>query len=153
MSEKKTVSAGSIIVGISIILGIIVGVFILEDRIEKIVTTKLKDPEILNEIASLVRPSLTFDHKGTIRTDSGAGQLIEKIIVEMDKAEPSEIIISPKNHLNTPPVLECINYNFDITSEQVNKSDWLFVLSSPDYLVLESSPKMKEWIFRLEIIR
>ena len=153
MPKNKQITLWGFVIGFSIILGIVVSVFVIEDRIEKRISDKLRDPEVLKEIASLVRPSLIFDHKGSIRTDSGAGQFIERIKVEMGKNEPSNILISPKRHLNIPPVLECLNYNFDVTAMQINKSDWLFELSSPTYIVFESSPKKKEWLFRLEIIR
>ncbi len=71
----------------------------------------------------------------------------------MEKDEPHKIIISPTEHLNTAPILECLNYNFDITPSRTGRSDWLFELSSPDYLVLGGLPEKKEWLFRLEIIR
>lgn len=153
MPEKKHITAWGFVIGFSIVLGIVVGVFIVEDRIEKRISEKLRAPEVLREIGSLIRPSLIFDHNGSIRTDSGAGQFVKKIQVEMGKDEPNKIIISPTEHLNTQPILECVNHNFDITARRIGKSDWLFELSSPTYLVTEGSPEKKKWLFRLEIIR
>lgn len=153
MADKKQITVWGIILGIGVVLGVFGSVFLIEDRIEKRIADKLKDPDILRQIAYLIRPSLTFDQKGTIRTDGGAGQFIEKIKVEMGEADPNKIWITPTEHLNTAPILECINYNFDVTSKRVNKSDWLYELSSPDYLICSESPKKKEWIFRLEVIR
>ena len=68
----------------------------------------------------------------------------------MGKDEPQSITITPTKHLNAPPVLECLNYNFNVTSKRSNKSDWLYELSSPNYLV--DGGVIKEWEFRLEII-
>lgn len=168
MSEKKSFFAWNwkpilliiwkLIIGAGAILGIIGGAlaiflyaFTIEDRIDKRISEKLKDPEILSQIASHIRPSVIFDHKGIIRTDSGGKQYIKDISVEMGPQEPSKIKIFSKEHWNSAPILECINYNFDITSKRI-KSGWLFELSSADYLVFESSSK-KEWLFRLEITR
>jgi len=153
MKNKKHVSVWSIFVGVGVILGIIFFPFYIEDRIEKIVLDKLKDQDILQQIASQVRPSIIFDHHGVIQSDSGAGQYIESINVDMSGGEPNTIIISFKEHLNSTPILECINDNIDVTSKKMNKSDWLFELSSPSYVVFENSPEKKEWLFRLEIIR
>ncbi|MFX0195736.1 MAG: hypothetical protein ACFFCW_06400 [Candidatus Hodarchaeota archaeon] len=153
MPAKKYKIAERVVIGISVVLGIVVSVLLLEGRIEKRISEKLLAPDVLKQIASLVRPSFIFDHNGSIHSDSGAGQFIGKIQVEMGKDEPEKIIVSPTEHLNTPPVLECLNYNFDITTRRIGKSDWLFELSSPNYLVFESSPEKKEWLFRLEIIR
>ena len=153
MPEKKHTVAWGFVIGFSIVLGIVVIVFTIEDRIEKRISEKLRDPEVLREIGSLIRPSLIFDHNGSIRTDSGAGQFVKTIKVKMAKDEPNKIIMSPTEHLNTQPILECLNYNFDITVTRIGKSDWLFELSSPTYLVKESDDEKKEWLFRLEIIR
>jgi hypothetical protein len=153
MAGKKPTTVQNVIIAISIIAGFLVVGWGFEDRIAKRVLIELRDPEMLREIASLVRPSLIFDHNGAIRTDSGATQFIKRIDVEMGKGEPNRILVSPTEHLNTPPILECLNDNFDIASSQTGKSDWLFELSSPSYIVFESSPERKEWLFRLEIIR
>ena len=160
MPEKKHITGWRLVKGISIVVGIVVGVvgivlgvLIIEGQIEKRILEKLRTPEVLREIASLIRPSLIFDHNGSIRTDSGAGQFIENIQVEMGKDEPNKIVISPTEHLNTQPILECLNYNFYITARRIGKSDWLFELSSDNYLISEGSPERKEWLFRLEIIR
>lgn len=153
MASKKTKTVWEIIIAIGIIVGILAVGWSFENRIVKRILTELRDPDVLREIAELIRPSLIFDHNGSILTDSGAGQFIKKIEVEMTKGEPSKIIISPTEHLNTPPILECLNYNFDITPTRTGKSDWLFELSSPSYMVTEGSPERKEWLFRLEVVR
>lgn len=154
MKDEKRIGVWTIIVGASIIIGIITGgSYFIEDRIEKKVLDKLKDQDILRQIASLVRPSIIFDHHGVKKSDSGADQYIESINVEMGDGEPNKIIISFKQHLNSTPILECINDNFFVTPTRMKKSDWLFELSSPSYIVFESSPERKEWLFRLEIIR
>ncbi len=153
MKPKKYKIVWSIIVGSGVIIVLIMFAFGVEDRIEKIVLDKLKDQDILREIASLVRPSIIFDHHGVKKSDSGADQYIESINVEMGDGEPNKIIIFFKQHLNSTPILECINDNFVVTPTRMKKSDWLFELSSPSYIVFESSPKKKEWLFRLEIIR
>jgi hypothetical protein len=144
MSDKQLTAAWGIVIAVGIIVGIIASVWVFEDRIEKRILSQLRDPEVLREIASLIRPCLTLDHDGLIRTYSGAGQFIEKISVEISKDEPNEIIMCPTEHLSTQAILECLNYNFYITARRTGKSDWLFALSSPVYLVSEGSPEKKE---------
>ena len=148
----KKIPIWTIFGGLGIVLGIIVSIVVIENRIEKIVSDKLKDPEVLRQVAYHLRPSLTFNQNGTILSDSGAQQFIKDITVEMGENEPKSIIISPKDHLNSAPVLECLNYNFSFSTKQVGKSDWQYKLSSPNYLVFEG-PTTVKWIFRLEIIR
>jgi hypothetical protein len=141
---------------VSLILGIIVGMLTIGLWIESVVDRKLKDPEVIKQVAALVRPTVVFDHRGTILSDSGAKQFIENISVEMGSEEPGKeprkIIITPKEHLNSPPILECLNDNFYVKPKRGNKSDWIFELISPNY-VLWQSPKIEEWHFRLEIVR
>jgi len=150
MDNLKQLSVWTIILGVGVILGIVGSVFLVEDRIEKRIDEKLKNPETIREIASLVRPTITFNHQGTIITDSGAGQFIEDIKVTMGKDEPKTILITPSKHLNTPPVLEGINYDFSVSVKRANKSDWLYELTSPNYLIM--GKMTTEYIFRLEII-
>ena len=155
MTDKDTIkkfSIWTIVGGLGVVLGIIIAIFALEDRVEKIVLDKLKDPEVLKEIAYYLRPSLTFDHNGTIISDSGARKFIKDIKVVMGKNEPEAIVLSPSEHLNTAPILECLNYNFSYSTKRVSTSDWQYSLSSPNYVTWQG-PGIKEWIFRIEIIR
>jgi hypothetical protein len=153
MSEENNHTAKNTLGKVGLILGIVVGMITIGVWIESVVTRKLKDPEVIKQIAALVRPSMIFDHNGVITSDSGAKQFIENISVEMGPEEPSKIIITPKEHLNSRPILECLNWNFDIKANRGNQSDWIFELSSPTYVVMDESPKTKEWVFRLEIVR
>lgn len=133
--------------------GIIILLITPDQYIDYKIDNKYKDPELTKQIASHIRPTLIFDHLGTIRYDGGADQFISSIEVKMEGGEPNEIIISPRDHLDCVPVLESINDIFDAVSKQINKSDWLFELSNPDLLRLASSQEKKEWLFRLEIIQ
>ncbi len=141
-----------IIVSLGTAFTIFAGFFGFEYWIDSRIEAKLNHPATIRKIASLVRPSITFDHHGSILTDSGAGQFIKNIKVTMGKNEPKNILITPTKHLNTPPILEGINYNFHVTAKRIGKSDWLFELSSPNYVVFGGGEITKEWIFRLEII-
>lgn len=141
-----------IVVGVGVVLGIFVSIFALENKIEKIVLEKLKDPVILKEVAYYLRPSMTFDQNGTILSDSGAGKFVKELKIVMGKYEPETIILSPTEHLNAAPILESLNYTFTYSAKRINSSDWQYSLRSPNYLLIEG-PGLKEWIFRVEIIR
>ena len=108
---------------------------------------------LIAPIPCCVKGLVFIDHHGRNKTDSGAGQFIEKIEVEMGKSESKSILIRPTEHLNTQPILECLNYNLDFLPKRANKSDLLFELSSADYLVWQNSPLREEWVFRIEIVR
>ena len=56
MSNVNKFSVWTIILGVGVILGILGSAFLVEDRIEKRIDEKLKDPETMQKIASLVRP-------------------------------------------------------------------------------------------------
>lgn len=135
------------------IIGIVILFITLDQYIDHKINNKYKDPQLIKQIESHIRPTLIFDHLGTIRYDGGADQFISSIKVKMEGGEPNKIIISPRDHLNFAPILECINDILDAVPKQINKSDWLFELSGPDLMVLESSPEKKEWLFRLEIVK
>jgi hypothetical protein len=138
------------------IFGILVGLsgfyYALDAIIDKRISDKLKDYEVIKQIASLVRPTCVFDHKKRIILDSGVQQIIEDIEVVPQQIRPKQILIRFKEHLNVPPLLECINYNCTISAERKNKSDWLFTLSSPKYIKIDS-PKIEESLYRLEIFK
>ena len=138
------------VVGIGVLIGLF---YTIDSFIEKRISDKLKDHEVIRQIASLVRPSCVFDDKGTIIHDSGAEQFIKNIDVRMGKNAPEQILVSPTEHLNVQPFLECINYNYTISAERINKSDWQFKLSSPSYVLWDTSGKEEKWLFRLEIMR
>ncbi len=139
------------IVGIGVIIGTYIGI---DSLIEKRISDKLRDHEVIKEIASLVRPSCIFDYNGTIITDLGAAKFLKKKPdVKLDeRAEPAEILISPTEHLNVQPLLECINYNCTVSAKRINKSDWLFTLTSQAHPIIAGT-ELEEWFFRLEIIR
>jgi len=153
MSNKKPFPIGDILKWLCVILTIIAGIYIIDSRMEDRINEKLKDPKVLSKIASLVRPSFIFNHKGNIISDSGGEQFIKDIDVQMGNRGEPKIIIYPKEHLNSAPILECINKDYYIASERINKSDWLFKLTSENVVIMGGSPKNKELLFRLEIIK
>ena len=149
MAKKKSWHDHIIIKLIEIVILFIALDYYLDYKINN----KYKEPQLMEQIASHIRPTLIFDQLGTIRSDGGAAQFVSKIEVDMEGGEPNRIVISPTEHLNSAPIIQCINDIFDAVPKQINKSDWLFELSSPNFIVFESSPERKEWLFRLEIIK
>ena len=52
---------------IVVAIGVLIGLYFAVDNfIDKRISDKLKDYEVIKQIASLVRPFCVFDHKGTI---------------------------------------------------------------------------------------
>ena len=159
MEEKKESWTRKTIAGSVVIITLIVGYIAIENQIEKRIGEKLKDPEVIKQIASLVRPSIIFDQKGTIVHDSGGAQFVKNIEVEMsvpknEKREPEPIKISifPTKHIKEPLILECLNRDMDFMCERVNTLDWECEIGSPNNLVMGLSKFHGEWKFRLEVI-
>ena len=126
LSLKNIVTA---FLTIGAIFGSVMGVtYWIEATIDK----KLSDERVLRKISSLVRPSVIFDENKSVLANLGAMELIEDIRFEGIKegtAFPEKIIITPKAHLYTAPVLtnldsfwieytvtrgELLNWEYDI---------------------------------------
>ena len=144
---------------IGAVIGALGYTLFFEDRIVNRIVDKLKSPEIIQQIASLVRPSVIFDQKGTIVHDSGGAQFIKEIKVEMttpenpkSTPEPNKIFLFPTKHLKEPLILECLNRDMDFMCKRINTIDWECEVDSPDRLLLEHSKFHGEWKFRLEVI-
>ncbi len=157
LKEESKIDLRQIIIGVivGVIVTIIVGYFVIDSKIEKIVSGKLKDHEVIKQVARLVRPSFTFNHEGIIQSDSGAKQFINlPIKVELEKGEPGKIIISPKQHLNAAPTIDCRNDNFVIkpTRKGAKGSEWVYDVYRPYTSLWSEKRLIKEWSFRLEII-
>lgn len=152
--NKKSDSRWSKINKITVVaslIGAVIGAIgyslFFEDRIVNRIVDKLKSPEIIQQIASLVRPSLIFDQNGTIIHDSGGQQFIKEI-----KTEPTMMLIFPTEHLKQPPILECLNRGMDFKCKRINTIDWECEVHSPKYMLWDGSDHIVEWRFRLEII-
>ncbi len=71
----------------------------------------------------------------------------------MGKDDPEQIMITPSEHLNAEPILECLNEKFTYRAIRINRSDWKFELFSSDHLIFNSSYKTDKWLFRINIIK
>jgi hypothetical protein len=158
--DKINIVASLICAVIGAFIGIITYSYFFEDRILNRIVDKLKNQEIIQQIASLVRPSVIFDHNGTILHDSGGAKFIREIKVEItprigNKSEAvNKILIFPTEHLKEPLILECLNRNLDFACARISTIDWECEADSPPYVTMGSS-KYKfigKWKFRLEII-
>ena len=56
--------------------------FSLDAFVDTRISYKLRDPEVVRQIAYLIRPSLIFDQNGNFEIDNGAGQFIKEISVK-----------------------------------------------------------------------
>ena len=63
--------------------------------------------EFLQKVATRVRPSIIFDSNGTILSDVGGMELVEKFEVINEKSSliPQKVILTPKKLLSYMPVL------------------------------------------------
>ena len=140
-------TTSKILIIVSIIGGFIGIHYYLNYKIEK----RISDPEFLYELSQKVRPALIFDASETIHADMGASDLIEIIeVVENTKDKGDyQIIITPKNHLPYPPLLESIDtFEFVVKSERGKGHEWIYNLSLYGCTDCKAIPR-----FKLEILK
>jgi hypothetical protein len=148
----KTENESSLIKNISLIFTAIGLIVTLIYFIDFMVERKVSSVEFLNQVASRIRPSLIFDGNGSILADMGAGKVIRKIEIKNDEVLTNNynIVITPIEHLNYPPIIESIDtFVYQQSSKRGTGNTWVYYLkniSSPSQKI--STPK-----FRLEIIK
>ena len=127
--------------------------FSLDAFVDTRISYKLRDPEVVRQIAYLIKPSLIFDQNGNFEIDNGSGRYIKDLIVEKNqKGEIQKVSIKPKESLNIQPLLTCLNGTIYFNATR-QKTDWIFQVVGPDYLVFESYKKPEKFLFELQIIR
>ena len=118
--------------------------------IDKRIENRIRDDGFLRKLASALRPSVIFDHKGAILVDQGAMHFIESIDVEPDKNDlyPKQIVVHSKQHLSYAPLLMPLDSDMaNISTSRGKKYDWVYTL---DYFMTNS--EREELRYRLEII-
>ena len=121
----------------------------IDYRIEK----KISDLEFIEKISHTIRPSVVFDQKDSILADMGAMAYIDNIKVVVKKEDPIRIVVSPNAFLGVPPLLESLDGEFGIIVNKGKKYDWVYELKSVDTLLLQSSGKITNHRFRIEVIK
>ncbi|MDP2604720.1 MAG: hypothetical protein Q8S00_19360 [Deltaproteobacteria bacterium] len=143
--DIKTVFEIGVLV-ITLIAALYGGLLFIDKRIEN----RIRDDAFLRKLASALRPSVVFDHKGPVLIDQGAMRFIEAIDVELDKEGPypKRIIIHPTQHLSYAPLLTPLESDLaDISTSRGNKHDWIYTI---DYFMTSEERRMLR--YRLEII-
>jgi len=112
----------------------------------------LEDDKFIKEIATRVRPSVIFDEKGSILANQGAMQYLDSIKVTVethrDRANmPVRIVVSPKQLLSYPPIIESLNFNsFVISEKRGEQYNWIYTMQQLNF-------GETEYRFRLEIVK
>jgi hypothetical protein len=139
------------------LFGVVVGMFAILFGLDRFVdlrmTYKLRDPEVIKQIAYLIRPSLIFDQDGNYEIDNGAAQFIKDLSVEKDqKGDVQKVIVNPKEPLNIQPLLTCLNDTIFFTATR-QKASWVFQVVGPDYRVSIGKKAPEKYLFELQIVR
>lgn len=121
----------------------------IDNRIEK----KINDFKFLRKFAHAVRPSVVFDQKGSILADMGAMAYIDNIEVEIKDGDLVRVVVSPKVFLGIAPLLECLDGEFGIIVDKGKKYDWVYELKSIDTIFSESSGRITNYRFRIEVLK
>jgi hypothetical protein len=131
---------------IAVIAALYALVFFIDKRIEN----RIHDDGFIRKLASALRPSVIFDHTGSVLVDQGAMSFLEDIDVELDNQEPypKRIVIHPKHHLAYAPLLMPLESDMaNISTSRGKKYDWVYDL---DYFMTTGERDVVR--YRLEII-
>lgn len=163
MADKKPISTGitvkSILYSISAIVGFIIVVvgalYACITYIESRIELAVNDEQFIRRVSSHVRPYVIFNANSSILAEGGAMQYIEDIkLVRNEDNKLTEIIITPKEHLNIAPLLESLDEEFAITSKRGNKFQWIYEMGSINKIIFEDSAKHSGINrFRIEVIK
>ena len=106
----------------------------------------------IRKLSEVLRPNLIVNEKESINYDQGAMQYLESIKIEMDEKEkiPCRIIVKPKMHLSSPPLIQALDAEFVLFSVERGKGfEWIYELSYESYCEAFNEKRQ----FRIEIIK
>ncbi|MBW2202064.1 MAG: hypothetical protein JRF71_14760 [Deltaproteobacteria bacterium] len=110
----------------TLIFGILTTYFIVTSNLDKAITDKINDPNVIRKIAEHIRvPFLIFDENETYVVDGGAANFIKNINVIKEKRTITKIILILTKKLPVAPIL--ISLNNDVQFFQptpVKESEW-----------------------------
>lgn len=102
----------------------------IDDRID----SRMNSKEFIARIASMVRPSVIIDGKGSVIADMGALQLLDDIIVT-NVCENVKIVVYPKRLLPVAPIVMCIEHPLKIAkAERGRLLSWEITFVSSGFL-------------------
>lgn len=152
MTDKRRFTVGGFVLGTLALLGIFATPFAVQSYLNTKVDERVNDPEFIRKVATQVRPSVIFNHNGSILADLGAMQFVDKIEVSgfpTDLLEKLNVIVYPKLHLPYPPLIESVDSSsWFISSKRGVGYQWSYELN-----LSSSEQDPKEFILRMEIIR
>ncbi|WP_243373207.1 hypothetical protein [Geotalea sp. SG265] len=137
---------------IGVISALIAALYGVNSYIDNRIKKKISDPEFIREVAAVLRPAIVFDNHERILADQGGLRFIQsiKVVRQGEAAVPSEIIVTPKEFLAVPPLLESLDLDeTDIEAERGQGLSWIFKLKVQKYVMGE----VKIVRFRLEILK
>jgi len=122
-------------------------------EVEKLVDKRLKDREVIEKLAKIIRPSMIFDSTEAIIADLGALEYIESVKIvkyeDQEKKVPVVIEVKAKKHLVLPPLLTSIDqYQFAESAKRGPGFMWIFTLTP-----LAITADVPPFRFRLEVLQ
>ena len=140
---------------IGLIIGALAVYFPMLSLIETLIEAKLNDEKFMGNLVANIRPSVVFDHRGSIIANMGALEHLGEIHVKIGENTPyreripEQIIISPNKFLSVPPLLESLDVVINTTIERGPKFDIIYNIDAATYVGI--TPTV--YRFRLEVIR
>jgi len=149
----KSINSSEILKAVTYIV-MLVGIFYgLTSYVYSLVDKRLKDREVIERLARIIRPSMIFDSNESTIADLGASEYIESIKIvkyeDQEKKIPIVIEVKPKKHLALAPLLTSIDqYTFMETAERGAGFMWIYKFQH-----LGSTSPAPPYRFRLEVLQ
>ena len=155
----KKMDTITIVVSVFTIIGVVLSTALwMQNRIDRKIEEKIKEPSFVKKIADEVRlPFVIFDDNNRVIADYGAYQYLNEIHVLKDKDKKlTAIEIKPKQFMSTPPIVENINGSLDFFEpERQEQITWKININSinTDSIITDQNHTEPVYKFKLTIFR
>lgn len=136
-------------IAISTWIGIASLFFVFDDYLSDKIDEKINNPNYVKLLSITLRPFLIFNGNEVIIYDHGASAFIDSLqVISRNNEEILSVIIYPKKHFQTAPLLESIGSDrYFATAERGKKFIWKYTMSAWSF-----GASIDQNYFRLEIL-
>jgi len=153
MSEKNKPShiIWDVTKSVSLVLGIIIGFFTLQNHLDTTIENKITDSDYIETLSYSLRPFLIFDQNEITLYDHGAKAYIDSIkVFSINPTHLTKIVIYPNRYFQIAPLLESLGPDiYYSTSERGTNNIWVYNMQPPGFSAGDLPPNK----FRLELLK
>ena len=136
---------------ITLIIGLLGIFFTFDNYINNQIENKINDNNYIESLTKSLRPFCVFNESGIIVYDHGAAEFIKEI--SFNKKEET-ISIEVNQFFQHTPLLITIGANqYSYKANKKDNKTFIYKLSAPSHLLLESSKEVADNKYVLEILK